>query len=84
MGSNNFWKYGLAVGAGVAIGALGAVLLSRGSIDLKKTAATLLSHGMDIKEKAAAFVETAKENIDDLAAEARHEQEMRKAGEQKS
>ncbi len=84
MGNNNFWKYGLAVGAGVAIGALGAVLLSRGSIDLKKTAATLLSHGMDIKEKAAAFVETAKENIDDLAAEARHEQEMRKAGEQKS
>lgn len=84
MGINNFWKYGLAVGAGVAIGALGAVLLSRGSIDVKKAAATLLSHGMDLKDKAATLVETAKENLDDLAAEARHDQEARKAGEQKS
>ena len=80
----DFWKYGLAVGAGVAIGAFAAVLLSRNSIDLKKSAATLLSHGMDLKDKAASFVETAKENIDDLAAEAKHEQEQRKAGEQAS
>jgi len=84
MGLNNFWKYGLAIGAGVAVGALGAVLLSRGTVDLKKAAATLLSHGMDLKDKAATLVETAKENIDDLAAEARHEQEARKAGEQQS
>ena len=84
MGLSNFWKYGLAVGAGVAVGALGVVLLSRGTVDLKKAAATLLSHGMDLKDKAATLVETAKENIDDLAAEARHEQEARKAGESQS
>lgn len=84
MDTGNFWKYGLAVGAGVLLGAAGAVLLSRGSIDLKKTAATLLSHGMDLKEKAAGFAETAKENMEDLAAEARHEQEKRKAGEAQS
>lgn len=83
MGSD-FWKYGLAIGAGVIVGAAGAVLLSRGNIDLKKTCATLLSHGMDLKEKAATLVETAKENMDDLAAEARHEQEQRKAGEEAS
>jgi hypothetical protein len=82
--NKNFWKYGLALGAGVALGAVGAVLLSRGSIDLKKTCATLLSHGMDLKDKAATLVDTAKENIEDLAAEARHEQEVRKAEEQKS
>jgi hypothetical protein len=84
MVTENFWKYGLALGAGVILGAAGAVLLSRGNIDLKKTCATLLSHGMDLKDKAVEIVETAKENIDDLAAEAKHAQETRKAGEQQS
>ena len=36
MNYGNFWKYGLALGAGVLLGAAGAVLLSRGTIDLKK------------------------------------------------
>ena len=60
---NNFWKYGLAIGAGVAIGAAGAVLLSRGKIDLKKTAAAVMSHGMDLKEQAVSMMENAKENF---------------------
>lgn len=81
MDNGNFWKYGLALGAGVLLGAAGAVLLSRGTIDLKKTAATLLSHGMDLKDKASEFVETAKENMEDLAAEAKNEQEKRKVEE---
>ncbi|MDR1660351.1 MAG: hypothetical protein LBR94_08480 [Desulfovibrio sp.] len=84
MPTGNFWKYGLAVGAGVVVGAIGAVLLSRGSIDLKRHCATLLSRGMDIKDKAAAMVETAKENIDALAAEAKREQILRKGREQVS
>lgn len=75
---SNFWKYGLALGAGVAIGAAGAVLLSRGKIDLKKTCASILSHGMDLKEQAAAMMETAKESMEDIAAEAKHDQEKRK------
>ena len=74
----NFWKYGLAIGAGVAIGAMGAVLLSRGKIDLKKTFASVLSHGMDLKEQAASMMETAKENMEDIAAEARQERAKRK------
>lgn len=77
----NFWKYGLALGVGVAVGAAGAVLLSRGKIDLKKTAATILSHGMDLKEQAASMMETAKENLDDIAAEAKHEQARRQDNE---
>ena len=75
---SNFWKYGLAIGAGVAIGAAGAVLLSRGKIDLKKTAATILSHGMDLKEQAASMMENAKENFEDIAAEAKQEQTTRR------
>lgn len=78
MQNGTYWKCGLALGAGVAIGALGAILLSRGSIDLKKTMTTVLSHGMDLKDKAATLVETAKENMEDLAAEARHASEARK------
>jgi hypothetical protein len=84
MFSGNLWKYGLAVGAGVLVGALGAVLLSRNDVAVKKTVAALLSRGLDVKDKAAELVETAKENIDDLAAEARNEQEQRKAREQAS
>ena len=84
MPTGNFWKYGLAAGVGVVVGVIGAVLLSRGSIDLRKSCATLLSHGMDVKDRAAALVENAKENIDDLAAEARNEQSQRKVREQAS
>jgi hypothetical protein len=68
----------------VLVGALGAVLLSRNDVAVKKTVAALLSRGLDVKDKAAELVETAKENIDDLAAEARHEQGQRKAREQAS
>ncbi|MDR1241178.1 MAG: hypothetical protein LBM00_00095 [Deltaproteobacteria bacterium] len=81
MATGNFWKYGLALGAGVAIGAVGAVLLSRGNINLKKACAGLLSRGLDIKDRAAGFAGTAKENLEDIAAEARYEQELRKNGE---
>jgi nanoRNase/pAp phosphatase (c-di-AMP/oligoRNAs hydrolase) len=84
MATEGYWKYGLALGAGVALGAVGAMLLSRGNIDLKKTCARLLSHGMDLKDKAAGMMDTARENMDDLAAEARHEQDQRKSREQES
>ncbi|MDR2055565.1 MAG: hypothetical protein LBQ10_06825 [Desulfovibrio sp.] len=77
--ANEFWKYGLAAGVGIVVGALGVTLLSRGGMDLKKAAAAILSCGMDMKDKAAVMVDTAKENIDDIAAEARYEQEQRKA-----
>ena len=77
---SNFWKYGLALGAGVALGAVGTILFSRGKIDLKKTCASILSHGMDMKEQAATMMETARESFEDITAEARHEQEKRKSG----
>jgi len=76
---SNLWKYSLALGAGVALGAAGAVLLSRGKIDLKKTAATILSHGMDLKEQFATAMENAKENFEDITAEAQHEQAKRRS-----
>ena len=79
--NGNLWKYGLAVGMGVAVGAAGAILFSRHSPDLKRAAADLLSRGMDLKDKAAEYMETAKENMEDIAAEARHAKERRKTEE---
>ena len=78
MFTGNAWKYGIAAGAGVVAGIFVAVLLSRGSVDLKKPCAALLSRGMDLKDRAVAAVETAKENLEDIAAEARQEQARRK------
>jgi gas vesicle protein len=75
---NDWWKYVLGIGIGVAVGAAGAMLLSRNPGAVKKACATLLSHAMEVKEKAATVMETAKENMDDLAAEARHDYEERK------
>jgi hypothetical protein len=77
--NNTFWKYGLALGAGIAIGAAGALLLSRNPALVRKTLTAALCRGLDLKDKAAAFVETAKENAEDIAAEARHAREQRKA-----
>ena len=57
--SNTFWKYGLALGAGIAIGAAGALLLSRNPALVRKTLTTAFSHGLDLKDKAASFMETA-------------------------
>ncbi len=75
---NGWLKYGLVLGAGVAIGAAGVILLSRNPEAVKKTCTTLLSHAMDMKEKAATFMETAKENFEDMAAEAKQDFEERK------
>lgn len=74
---NDYLKNGLFLAAGVAIGALGAVALSKGNLSIRPAMADLLSHGMDLKEKTAAVLEKAKENIDDLMAEAKHAKEAR-------
>ena len=78
MFTGNTWKYGLAAGVGVVAGIFVAVLFSRGPVNLKKPCAALLSRGLDLKDRAAAAVETAKENIDDIAAEAKRDQARRK------
>lgn len=82
MNNSSIWKYALILGAGLALGAAGAIFLSRRNANLRKTLAGLLSHGLDLRDKAAEFMETAKENAEDLAAEARQEQTRRKTGEQ--
>ena len=75
---NEGMKYGLFFLGGLALGALGATAVSRGKLDFKPLAADLISKGMDARDAVMARVETARENMEDLMAEARHAAEQRK------
>lgn len=63
-------KYGLFFLGGVALGVLGATVISRGKMNIKPMASDLLSAGMDLKEKAMACVDGVKEDLADVVAEA--------------
>jgi len=76
---NEYLKNGLFLAAGVALGALGAVALGKGKFSVRPAMADLLSHGMDLKEKTASVLERAKENMDDLVAEAKQAKETRES-----
>lgn len=75
---NENMKYGLFFLGGLALGALGTVAVSKGKLDVKPLATDLLSRGMDIKEAVLAKVETVKENVDDMVAEAKQVAEQRR------
>lgn len=70
-------KYGVAIGVGIAIGALGALLIKRDKTSIRGFATDVISHGIDFKEKAATVVEGAKEAMGDLLAEAQAKQKDR-------
>ncbi len=74
---NEYLKNGLFFAAGIALGSLGAVALGKGKFSIRPAMADLLSHGMDLKEKTASVIERARENIDDLMAEAKHAKDLR-------
>ena len=76
---NSGIKFGLFFLGGIALGALGAVALSKGKLKLKPVAADLISRGMDVKDALMSKVEAVKEDMEDLAAEARQASEKRKA-----
>lgn len=75
---NNWMKWGLLFTGGVALGALGAVALSKGKINLRPLARDIVSGGIDLKEKAASMMETAKEHFEDIVAEAVDAREAQK------
>ena len=75
---NENMKYALFLLGGIAVGALGAVAVSKGKLNLKPLATDLISRGLDVKDAVLSKGETAKENMDDLVAEARFASEQRK------
>ena len=75
---NENLKYGLFFLGGVALGAVGAVAVSRCMEDLKPFATELISRGMDMKDAVLARVDGVKEDVEDMVAEARAAAEERK------
>jgi hypothetical protein len=76
---NNYMKYGLIFLGGVAVGAVGAVAVSRGKLDIKPFAAELLSRGMDVRDAVMAKADAVREDVEDMVAEARAAADQRKA-----
>lgn len=75
---NNTTKYGLFFLGGVVVGALGAVAITRGKLNVKPLAAELLSTGLDLRDKVMAGVEGVKEDLADVMAEAEVKSQERK------
>ena len=71
-------KYGLFFLGGVVVGALGAVAITRGKLDVKPLATDLLSTGIDLRDKVMAGVEGVKEDLADVMAEAQVKSQERK------
>ena len=76
---NNGLKYGLFFLSGLALGVVGTVAAARGKLDLKPLATDLVSRGMDMKDAIMSKVEAVREDMEDLAAEARQAADKRKA-----
>ena len=71
-------KYGLFFLGGVIVGAVGAVALPKGKLDVKPLATDLLSTGLDLRDKVMAGVEGVKEDLADVMAEAEVKAQERK------
>ncbi|MDO4936535.1 MAG: DUF6110 family protein [Sutterellaceae bacterium] len=67
---NQTTKYGLIFLGGLVVGALGAVAVSRGKLNVKPLASELLSGGMELRDKIMSGVEGVKEDLEDVVAEA--------------
>lgn len=79
---NSVLKYGLVFLGGLVVGALGTAAVRRGSLDIKPLATEIISRGMDVKDALMSKVEAVKEDMQDLAAEARAKAEDRKSAPQ--
>ena len=79
---NENLKYGLFFLGGAALGALGAVAVSRGKLDLKPFATELLSRGLDARDALLTKAETVRESVEDMVAEAKAASDQRKVQDQ--
>lgn len=73
-------KCGLFLLGGIAIGAIGATVVSRGKLKgIKPIASDLLSRGYDVREKVLEKIDAAREDISDVLAEAQAKSEERRS-----
>ena len=79
---NNYTKYGLIFLGGVALGALGAMAISRGRVQGVKPLATDLVAGIALRDKLMSVAEGVKEDIEDVVAEAQLKNQEKKAAQE--
>ena len=84
MALNQATKYGLFFVGGIAVGALGMALVSRGKLNIKPLATDLLASGIDLRDKALAAVDGVKEDLADVVAEAQAAGKERSSGKEGS
>ena len=77
MNSNS--KGALLFVGGAALGALAVYALTKGSPGFKPLLADVMAGGLNLKDKLLGVVDQAKENIEDLMAEAEHARKARDA-----
>ncbi|MDO5537326.1 MAG: hypothetical protein Q4F72_07350 [Desulfovibrionaceae bacterium] len=77
--NNVYLKYALIFAGGLVTGLAVSGLCNRGCLTLKPVAAGIISRGMDVKDAVASAVEKVKEDVQDIAAEARADQAQRRA-----
>jgi len=64
---------------GVTVGALAVYALTRSNPNLKPLLADVMAGGLNLKDKLMGVVDQAKENMEDLMAEAEHARKGREA-----
>ncbi len=74
---NGFWRFALTFLGGAVVGAIGATVVARQD-GIRPAAANLISRGIDAKDALMGKVDTLKENVEDLVAEAQNSAEKRK------
>ncbi len=80
---NNYTKYGLIFLGGVALGALGAMAVSRGRVQgVKPLATDLVAGGIALRDKVMAVAEGVKEDLEDVVAEAQLKNQKKKAAQE--
>ena len=80
---NNYTKYGLIFLGGVALGALGAMAISRGRVQgVKPLATDLVAGGIALRDKLMSVAEGVKEDIEDVVAEAQLKNQEKKAAQE--
>ena len=75
-------KFMLVFLGGVAAGAAGLALLNRGKMDfsyMKPVATDLMNKTMDFKDRVMSHVDAMREDLEDLAAEAKERADVDKA-----
>ncbi|SDB61644.1 Protein of unknown function [Desulfonatronum thiosulfatophilum] len=71
---NELMKSGLWFVAGVVVGAVGVNYAARQDNPLRGVMVGTLAQGIAVKEKVFTSLEKAKENVEDMVAEAKHVQ----------